>query len=82
MGSFFVSDHGTGTKCGGGSGILINKQVRRFFSDEITEKLLPADITSADKRDIQRKNRKIMQHQVEKMHLKAAENNNECLIKS
>ena len=73
MGSFFVSDHGTGTKCGGGSGILINKQVRRFFSDEITEKLLPADITSADKRDIQRKNRKIMQHQVEKMHLKAAE---------
>ena len=71
--SFFISDHGTGTKCGGGSGILINKQVRRFFSDEIKEQLSLADISSADQRNIQRNNRKIMQHQVEKMHLKAAE---------
>lgn len=30
----FVPDHATGTKCGGGSGILIAKQCRRFFEDE------------------------------------------------
>ena len=30
----FVPDHGTGTKCGGGSGILITKQCRRFFEHE------------------------------------------------
>ena len=72
-GSFFISDHGTGTKCGGGSGILINKQVRRFFSDEIKEKLRPSGIFPEDKRNKQRKNRKIMQEQVEEMHLKASE---------
>ncbi len=31
----FIPDHGTGTKCGGGSGILITKQCRRFFEHEI-----------------------------------------------
>lgn len=30
----FVPDHGTGTKCGGGSGILITKQCRRYFEHE------------------------------------------------
>ncbi len=30
----FVSDHATGTKCGGGSGILITRQCRRFFESE------------------------------------------------
>ncbi len=31
----FIPDFGTGTKCGGGSGILLNKQCRRLFSDEV-----------------------------------------------
>ena len=35
----FVADHGTGTKCGGGSGILITKQCRRFFENEFPVKL-------------------------------------------
>ncbi len=35
----FVPDFGTGTKCGGGSGILLNKQCRRLFSGEVDKKL-------------------------------------------
>lgn len=35
----YVPDFGTGTKCGGGSGILLNKQCRRLFSEEIDKKL-------------------------------------------
>ncbi len=31
----FIPDFGTGTKCGGGSGILLNKQCRRLFSDQV-----------------------------------------------
>ena len=31
-----ITDNGTGTKCGGGSGILINKTVRRFFSEDFS----------------------------------------------
>jgi len=34
----YVPDYGTGTKCGGGSGILLNKQCRRLFSDEVIKK--------------------------------------------
>lgn len=34
----YVPDFGTGTKCGGGSGILLNKQCRRLFSDEVNHK--------------------------------------------
>ncbi len=71
--SFFVSDHGTGTKCGGGSGILINKQVRRFFSEECPVKLSAPDDLSRDKRSALRANRKILQEQVRRMHLKAIE---------
>ena len=50
----FVPDHGTGTKCGGGSGILITKQCRRFFEYEF-----PIEITEGVK-----ENRKIMQEQL------------------
>lgn len=32
---FFVPDHETGTKCGGGSGILITKQCRRLFEKSV-----------------------------------------------
>ncbi len=30
-----VTDNSTGTKCGGGSGLLITKQCRRFFENEV-----------------------------------------------
>lgn len=33
----FVPDFSTGTKCGGGSGILINKQCSRLFAEEVKE---------------------------------------------
>ncbi len=37
-----TQDHGTGTKCGGGSGILITKSCRRFFENEFPIKLTQA----------------------------------------
>ncbi|GAB6096720.1 acyl-CoA dehydratase activase [Desulfatiferula olefinivorans] len=37
----FVPDHGTGTKCGGGSGLLIAKQCRRFFESMLPAETLP-----------------------------------------
>jgi len=43
----FVPDHGTGTKCGGGSGILVTKQCRRFFEHEF-----PMDLSGKTDRDI------------------------------
>ena len=45
----FVPDHGTGTKCGGGSGILVTKQCRRFFEHEF-----PMDLSGKTDRDIRR----------------------------
>lgn len=39
----FVPDHGTGTKCGGGSGILITKQCRRYFESSVPVNALPND---------------------------------------
>lgn len=35
----YVPDFGTGTKCGGGSGILLNKQCRRLFAEEADSNL-------------------------------------------
>ncbi|MBU1168249.1 MAG: hypothetical protein KKD44_01665 [Proteobacteria bacterium] len=37
----FVPDHGTGTKCGGGSGLLITKQCRRYFENTLPMEALP-----------------------------------------
>ncbi|MDA8403092.1 MAG: acyl-CoA dehydratase activase-related protein, partial [Desulfobacteraceae bacterium] len=39
----YVPDHGTGTKCGGGSGILITKQCRRFFENDFVIDLSHTD---------------------------------------
>jgi len=63
----FVSDHGTGTKCGGGSGILINKQVRRFFIEEHAVKLEEPDSAEEllEKERIRRENRRKLQKQAE-----------------
>jgi len=35
----YVPDNATGTKCGGGSGILLTKQCKRFFEDQVSEHL-------------------------------------------
>jgi len=59
----FVPDHGTGTKCGGGSGILITKQCRRFFENEFKVKL----------GDDKKENRELMQKQLDDMFKKAEE---------
>ena len=37
----YVVDYSTGTKCGGGSGLLISKQCRRFFEEEVDKDLSP-----------------------------------------
>lgn len=74
-GKSFISDHGTGTKCGGGSGILINKQVRRYFSDQVPVQLADPG-TAADEKAalaIRLSNRRILQDQVERIHRLAAE---------
>ncbi len=70
--SSFVADHGTGTKCGGGSGILINKQIRRFFAEDFPVKLEDTDSAkdNVEKEKIMSQNRAKLQEQVEKMHKK------------
>jgi len=35
----YVLDNSTGTKCGGGSGIMLTKQARRLFAEEVSKKL-------------------------------------------
>ncbi|MBN2112335.1 hypothetical protein JW707_04535 [Candidatus Woesearchaeota archaeon] len=59
----FVPDHGTGTKCGGGSGILITKQCRRYFENEF----------KAQFGEDRKGNRIIMQENLNKMFRRAEE---------
>ena len=59
----FVPDHATGTKCGGGSGILITKQCRRFFENDVPVSLGPCRQT----------NRGLLQHQLVAIFGKAQE---------
>ncbi|MGL1894463.1 MAG: acyl-CoA dehydratase activase-related protein, partial [Spirochaetaceae bacterium] len=71
----FISDHGTGTKCGGGSGILINKQVRRFFSEAYPVKLADPESAKSDDESFKLRidNRRKLQNQVNFIHKKASE---------
>jgi len=57
----FVPDHATGTKCGGGSGILMAKQCRRFFESEVPVSL----------GDTRKTNRGRLQEQLERIFDKA-----------
>ncbi len=59
----FTPDHGTGTKCGGGSGILITKQCRRFFENEFPVKI------GSDRK----KNRLLLQERLKKTFRRAEE---------
>ncbi len=74
-GKSFISDHGTGTKCGGGSGILINKQVRRFFAEDCPVELEDPQAQGSDAAAYQARlrNRRKLQKQVEEIHEKAIE---------
>lgn len=70
--SSYISDHGTGSKCGGGSGILINKQVRRFFAEDFPVKLeISPNGDEGKKERLRRANRKKLQQQIESIHKKA-----------
>ncbi len=72
-GKSYISDHGTGTKCGGGSGILINKQVRRFFAEKFPISLDDPNGERDDKKrfEIRIENRRKLQKQVEDIHKEA-----------
>ncbi|MBI9102477.1 MAG: hypothetical protein JEY99_08690 [Spirochaetales bacterium] len=74
-GKSYISDHGTGTKCGGGSGILINKQVRRFFAEEFPVILDDPGrgVNEEESFGIRINNRRKLQTQVENIHQKAKE---------
>ena len=63
-----VSDHGTGTKCGGGSGILISKQARRFFAEAMPVSLVIEDGTEDERAATRRQNRMKLQSQMEGIH--------------
>ena len=63
-----VSDHGTGTKCGGGSGILISKQARRFFAEAVPVSIA-IEVGNEDERaTLRRQNRRLLQTQMEGIH--------------
>lgn len=62
-GRAFVPDHATGTKCGGGSGILITRQCRRFFESDVP-------VTLGTSRNA---NRGILQGQLERIFQMAEE---------
>ena len=63
-----VSDHGTGTKCGGGSGILISKQARRFFAEAVPVCVVIEAGTEDERVALRRQNRKVLQTQMEGIH--------------
>jgi len=42
-----IQNWATGSKCGGGSGILLEKQCRRMFEDSIGESKIPASVNPA-----------------------------------
>ena len=74
-GESYVSDHGTGTKCGGGSGILINKQIRRFFTEDFPITLEDPYQKENEEESYRSRirNRQKLQQQVEQIHQKAIE---------
>ena len=59
----FVPDHSTGSKCGGGSGILITKQCRRFFESEF-----PVELGES-----RSENRRLLQDQLDRIFSRAEE---------
>jgi len=66
----------TGTKCGGGSGMLVEKQCRRMFQGEVPAPQLEdaaAAATDSDKQQLVARNRARLQDRVEEMFRRAEE---------
>ncbi|MCU0915762.1 MAG: acyl-CoA dehydratase activase-related protein [Planctomycetes bacterium] len=66
----------TGTKCGGGSGMLVEKQCRRLFQGEVPAPQLEDPAGAADNRDQQQvaaRNRSRLQARLEEMFRRAEE---------
>lgn len=71
-----IQEWRTGTKCGGGSGTLIEKQCRRLFEGEVPNPKLadPATASNPDeKEDIRIRNRAKLQSRLEEMYRRAEE---------
>jgi len=69
-GKKIIQEWKTGTKCGGGSGTLIEKQCRRLFEGEIPSPVLYKTLTAGDENErnsIRIKNRRKLQTRLEKM---------------
>ncbi len=73
-GKKIIQEWKTGTKCGGGSGTLIEKQCRRLFEGQITDPELEDIATVKDKNQkekIRIKNRRKQQARLEEMFIRA-----------
>jgi len=73
-GKKMIQEWKTGTKCGGGSGTLIEKQCRRLFEGQVTAPELEDIATAEDKNqkeNIRIKNRQKQQSRLEEMFYKA-----------
>jgi activator of 2-hydroxyglutaryl-CoA dehydratase/predicted nucleotide-binding protein (sugar kinase/HSP70/actin superfamily) len=73
-GKKIIQEWKTGTKCGGGSGTLIEKQCRRLFEGQVTAPELEDIATVEDKNqkeNIRMKNRQKQQARLEEMFYKA-----------
>jgi len=69
-GKKIIQEWRTGTKCGGGSGILIEKQCRRLFEGEIPNPELETTLITGDEKErdkIRIKNRQKLQSRLEKI---------------
>jgi activator of 2-hydroxyglutaryl-CoA dehydratase/predicted nucleotide-binding protein (sugar kinase/HSP70/actin superfamily) len=66
----------TGTKCGGGSGMLVEKQCRRLFQGDVPAPQLedpPAAVSDAEKQRLVARNRAKLQGRLEEMFRRAEE---------
>ena len=71
-----IQEWRTGTKCGGGSGTLIEKQCRRLFEGEVRNPKLadPASTSNAEeKEEVRIQNRARLQGRLEEMYRRAEE---------
>jgi len=75
-GKKIICEWRTGTKCGGGSGMLVEKQCRRLFQGDVPAPQLEdpaAAATEADKQRIVTRNRARLQARLEEMFRRAEE---------
>ncbi len=70
-----ISEWRTGTKCGGGSGMLVEKQCRRLFQGEVPAPELedPRAVREGDEQQVIARNRARLQERLEEMLRRAEE---------